>query len=709
MILAIRLPGRTALKNGQQNKRLRHAVEGVSLWLSVMLMLFVHPLYAEASLSGSADVENAGILRFVDDAGRWQEPALVLDSEFDIRVSGLIADSRLSRSFRNTGDQWREGVFVFPLPDDASVYGLTMKVGERTIVGKVRPKPEARKIYETAKKEGRHAANVEQQRPNLFTARVANIPPGETVTVDLQFQQPVQYRAGEFELRLPTTLTPRYMPGTPVAGTSSQWEGGWSVPTTQVPDASAISPFTVLPGDVDANSHRARIQMKIDAGLPLARVFSPSHRLESRQDGQAVMVTPEGGDVLMNRDFVVRWRPLAGQEPTAAVFHQRWKDEDYLMTMLVPGTGPVRSVPRELVFVIDTSGSMAGESIRQAQAALERGLDTLKRDDRFNIIRFSSQAHAMFMQPVPATGTNLARARRYVAGLNADGGTEMASALSLAMEQSEPFEETAGARVRQLVFITDGAVGNEAALFRQIRTGLKNQRLFTVGIGSAPNMHFMREAARWGRGTYTAIQDPSDVRGPLDTLFSAMESPVLTNIDVQWPGQTGQAESFPRRPGDLFAGDPLIQVVRGSAPAGELKISALKADGSTWQKTLDLQQAAEGVGIGRQWAREKIDSLLDAGNLTGGEVDKALVTELAVAHGLMSPYTSFVAVDETPVRGQTDPLSTEQLPTLLPKGSTSGMLRYPQTATYGPLMTALGLTGLMFAAAIVLLQRREVA
>ncbi|KAA1171466.1 marine proteobacterial sortase target protein [Marinobacter salinexigens] len=713
MILSIRLPGRvpSITRHPQlhrhQYQTLRNILEGITLWLAVLLMLFVHPLYAEAALSDGTDGENAGVLRFVDAAGRWQEPALVIDSEFDIRVSGLIADSRLSRQFRNTGDQWREGIFVFPLPEDASVYGLTMKVGERTIVGKVKPRLEARKAYEKAKEEGRHAANVEQQRPNLFTARVANIPPGEGVTVELTYQQPVTYRAGEFELRLPTTLTPRYMPGAPVAGTSSQWEGGWAVPTTDVPDANAISPFTVTAGDVDSASHRARIAMTIDAGLPLARVFSPSHRLETRQDGQAVRVKPDGGEILMNQDFVVRWQPLPGKEPTAAVFHQRVSDKDYLMAMVVPAVGEVRPVPRELVFVIDTSGSMAGESIRQAQAALQRGLETLKPGDHFNIIRFSNQAQAMFMHPVPATGNNLARARRYVAQLQADGGTEMAPALAMAMAQSSERGETPDALVRQLVFITDGAVGNEAALFRQIHANLSDQRLFTVGIGAAPNMHFMREAARWGRGSYTSIQNPADVRGPLDDLFVAMESPVLTNLNVQWPDQSGAAETFPKRPGDLFAGEPLVQVAEGLAPTGELNISGLRADGSRWQQTLDLQQAAKGVGIGRHWARAKIDSLLDEGNLGGGEVDKARVTDLAMEYGLMSPYTSFVAVDETPVREADAALKAEHVPTLQPKGSQAGMLRYPQTATYGPLMTALGLTGLMFAAAIVLLQRRE--
>ncbi|PHQ25191.1 marine proteobacterial sortase target protein [Marinobacter guineae] len=678
----------------------RRVWEGISLWFAVLLMLFVHPLYAEAN-----ETDNVGQLHFVDGQGQWQEPALVLDSEFDIRVSGLIADTRLLRSFRNTSDQWREGVFVFPLPEKASVYGLTMKVGERTIEGKVQPREVARQTYEKAKSAGKHAANVEQQRPNLFTARLANIPPGETVSVELKYQQPVGFQAGVFELSIPTTLTPRYVPGAPIQSLSDQWQSGWALPTTQVADADAISPFTVNPGDVAGDSHRASIELLIDAGLPLEAVSSPSHQLATSRDGQSVTVRPAEGEILMDRDFVVRWRPLAGREPSAAVFHQSWQGEDFLLAMLVPGQTGKSVLPRELVFVIDTSGSMAGESIRQARSALQAGLQTLTSRDRFNVIQFNSQTHALFMQPEIATGNNLARARQYVDRLRADGGTEMAPALSLALKDSEGSgEETP--RVRQVIFITDGAVGNEASLFRQIRQQLGDQRLFTVAIGSAPNRHFMREAARWGRGTYTAIHSPSDVSGPLQRLFAAMESPVLTDIQVQWPGQETGIESFPRRPGDLFQGEPLIHAVRGVAAMGELKVSGRLPGGRNWLKTLDLQQAAPGTGLHRHWAREKIDSLQDEARVSGQEPDKAAITELAVAHGLMSAYTSFVAVDATPARTTETPLASDNLPTLRPAGSQAGMLRYPQTATAAPLLIALGLVGLMFSVAIVLLQRR---
>lgn len=680
-------------------RKMVRCVEGISLWLAMMLMLFVHPLYAEAR---TMDMEQPGQLYLLDHKSAWQEPALVLDSQFSVSVSGLLAQTRLTRTFRNTSDEWQEGIFVFPLPEQATVYGLTMTVGDRRIVGQLQPKAKARETYEQAKDAGQKAATMEQNRPNLFTSRIANIAPGEEVTVDVHYQQPVTYRHGQFELRLPTTLTPRYMPGAPLPAPETAWQSGWSVPTTQVADAGEISPFTVRPGDVSPDSHRAEISLNIEAGLELADVSSPSHPLRVELNGTRAEVAPEEGAILMDRDVIVRWKPKASQAPAAALFHQQWQGEDFLMAMVLPPATTGQVLRRELLFVIDTSGSMAGESIRQARSALLRGLDTLRPGDRFNIIQFNSQAHALYLEPVPADGHYLARARQYVQDLEAEGGTEMTGALSLAMGMDSKEDSEL---VRQMVFMTDGAVGNESALFDQIRNGLGNRRLFTVAIGSAPNMYFLREAARWGRGQYTAVHNTEDVDSALGKLFAAMEAPVMTDVHVAWP--EASADAVPAKPGDLFHGQPLIQVVRGVPGKGELTVSGQLAGGRDWVTRLDLASAAEGQGLDRQWARGRIDGWMDAARLEGREPDEAAIVELSLRHGVMSPFTSFVAVEERVSRPQSEHLEQASVPTLLPAGSQPGMLRYPQTATYAPLMTALGLVGLMFSLAIVMLNRRQ--
>ncbi|WP_166256890.1 marine proteobacterial sortase target protein [Marinobacter salicampi] len=685
--------------------KLRKLLEGVSLWLLVALFLSLHPVYAEATERGE---ETAGALYFGEPGSRGEQ-ATLLSADYQVTVSGLIAETRLRQSFSNAGQNWREAIYVFPLPEQASVYSLKMRAGERVIEGEIQTRQEAATQYETAKAESRQAATVAQERPNLFTTRLANIPPGEEITVEIRYQQAVRYQSGEFELRLPTTLTPRYMPGAPqVADAPDNWRQGWAMPTTQVADADAISPFTVLPDDLPPGSHQASISLELYTGLPIASVLSPSHSLQSTWDGDTVRVTPTEGAVPMNRDMIVRWLPVRGEAPSAAVFHERWQGEDYLLALLVPGVERGGRLARELVFVIDTSGSMAGESIRQAQAALMRGLDTLGPDDTFNIIQFSHSARSLFPSAHPASAPNLNQAQAYVRGLTADGGTEMAPALARALAAGK---ERSG-RVRQVVFITDGAVGNEAALFQQIEQELGESRLFTVGIGAAPNLHFMREAARFGRGTYTAITDLTTMAKPLEDLFGKMQAPVLTDLSVAWPDDI-QSEALPQRPGDLFLGEPLIQVVRGQAAEGKLVMSGRLAGGQNWQQSLDLTSAAPGQGLHRYWARQKINGLLDrsvvtkaAGESPSGTRTEDQVTELGLKYQLVTPYTSFVAVDKTPRREADEPLDAEPVPTLLPKGSAPAMLRYPQTATGAPALMMTGALGGLLCGLLALVRRR---
>lgn len=673
-------------------------MEGVSLWLAVVLFFVLQSAAARAS-----EEPGTGELRLVAPGGQI-ETALTLNTDYRVRVSGMLADTRLQQTFRNTSDDWREGTYVFPLPEQASVYAMQLRIGERVIVGEIKTREQAKQTYEKARNDGKQAAHVEQQRPNLFTTRVANIPPGETVTVELRYQQAVTYRDGEFELRLPTTLTPRYMPGLPADGNEQPlaWRQGWAVPTTQVPDADEISPYTVNPDDLPAGSHQAQVQLTLNAGLPIDQVISPTHAVAPVWQGEQVQVTPKGGRITMDRDLVVRWLPKREVAPSAAVFHEQWEGEDFLLAMLVPGVDSGQSLSRELILVVDTSGSMAGESIRQAREALLEGLDTLKAGDRFNIIQFNSVTSTLFDTARPVTPESVRAARQYAANLQADGGTEMAPALDRALRVRNGDEVSP--LVRQVLFMTDGAVGNERALFSQIRDQLGQSRLFTVGIGSAPNMHFMREAARFGRGTFTAVGSSAEVASQLGALLDRMAAPVLADVEASW---SGGPEAYPEKPGDLFQREPLLIVARGQDPKGDLSIQGRLPDGSLWQRTLSLDSAAPGQGLHRYWARQKINQITDKRiHGVSEEQVETEVTPLALKHGLVTPYTSFVAVDQTPVRTKEETMKPESVPTLLPAGSTPGMLRYPQTATPSMLLIIVGLSGLMPAVGVFLARRR---
>lgn len=340
----------------------------------------------------------------------------------------------------------------------------------------------------------------------------------------------------------------------------------------------------------------------------------------------------------------------------------------------------------------------------QAKEALLRALDTLGPDDRFNIIQFNSYTHALFAGPVPADRFSLDQARQYVRGLSAGGGTKVAPALNQALTADS--RNKGPRRVRQVVFITDGAVGNEADLFDQIRQQLGDARLFTAGIGAAPNRHFLREAARHGRGSYTQVTGSDDLADSLGQLFERMQAPVLTDLQASWPSVG--ADVFPRRPGDLFAGEPLVQVTRGVAPAGTLVLSGRVADpaaGWAWQQSLDLKDARPAQGLHRLWAREKVSYLQDS--RLGGQVTDTTrdeIVALGLAHQIMTPYTSFVAVDRSPVRQRDEQLVTEPLATLMPAG-TLQRVPWPATATPAPLLIRAGTAGLLLAVLIWLAGR----
>ncbi|MFE8071335.1 marine proteobacterial sortase target protein [Marinobacteraceae bacterium S3BR75-40.1] len=666
-----------------------------TLLFGILILLLGNAAYGETP-------EEAGTGELLFRAGKngGYQPATHLSTRYEVQVSGLIASTTLTQRFRNDTQEWLEAVYVFPLPTDAAVHGMTLQVGERRIKGEIREREKARKAYTQAKQQGKKAALVEQQRPNLFTTEVANIPPGETVEVHLDYQQSVTYRDGTFELRLPTTLTPRYMPGRPLAEENPlQWQGGWARPTSEVPDADKISPYTVPREAVLQGSHNAKIQLTLNAGLPLAKVTSPSHSISPVWNGDTVEVTPTGGVIAMNRDAVFRWRPALGEAPRAAVFHEQWEGEDYVMLMLVPGLPQTQdsALPREQLFIIDTSGSMGGTSIRQAKAALQQALDTLTPRDRFNIIAFSDSPYTLFPAARQADTDALRQAQGFVGSLSAHGGTQMAPALARAFAQPD-----SNGWLQQIVFITDGAVGNEAALFRQIHEQLGDARLFTVGIGSAPNSHFMRKAAQFGRGTYTFVDGQDQVAGTIGGLIKKLRSPVLGDLQVAWPDP--KATVLPQRPGDLYRAEPLVLVAKASSANGTVGLSGKISGGSgqtPWSSRLDLSRAAPAKGLHRLWARRRIGELIDQKAL--GEAPDAIrqaVLPIALRHQLASPYTSFVAIEDRASRPDDATLKKDSVPTLLPDGMTRRMVRMPSTATPSSLLVTLGLVAMAMGLAL---------
>ena len=670
------------------------------LWQALVAALLATPILAGPFHAARADESGeTGVLPHQMQTGSLllqmqagYVTATRINTDVMIRVSGPVARTTLSQNFRNDGTEWVEGIYVFPLPDGAAVDRLRIRIGERAIEGEIREKEQASAEYAQAKKEGRRTGLVEQQRSNLFTTSIANIGPGETVVVEVEYLETLGYDDGQFSLRFPLTLTPRYIPGIPVADRRGS---GWSADTDRVPDASLITPPVVT----QSSDHSFSMHAIIDAGTALDVIASRYHPITVAVVDEAAgvyEVTLTDSTAPMDHDLELVWRPVPDSMARAALFREDKDGIPHVLLMVLPPDDmagdhatAVESMPRDLVFVIDTSGSMHGTSMEQAKQALLLALPGLRPNDRFNVIQFNSVTDTLFPASVVASPGNIRLARKYVQNLTANGGTEMRPALERALEF-----EGEELHLRQIVFVTDGSVGNEQELFALIEATLGESRLFTVGIGSAPNSLFMRKAAEAGRGTYTFISALHEVEEKMGRLIRKIEQPRVTGIAVEWPGS---AVAYPEVVPDLYAGEPIVQKVRLLAeprPGDFVRISGTSAMGD-WASELPVAHGGDNAGIAAVWGRARIEHLMDR-KRQGDDPEqiRAAVIETALDHRLVSRYTSFVAIDRTmdrtPARPQSSRLDSEPVPNLLPYGqSQEAIFGFPATATgWGGQVTA---------------------
>jgi Ca-activated chloride channel homolog len=617
-------------------------------------------------------------------AGGMDASAPWLDADYSIRVSGLVATVSVRQRFINDRSEWVEGIYLFPLPEDAAVHALRIRVGERLIEGEVREREEARATFAAARAEGRRASIVEQERPNVFRTAVANVAPRDTIEVELQYVQQLRYDAGTFSVRLPMTVAPRYMPGA-----SPGTDAGVRAAAAQHESAVRLT-HPVLHADHEARA-LAGVRVHVDAGFELAALESPYHEIVVTRDGAAHVVELAAGKVPMDRDFELRWRPATGARAAAAVYTEIVDGETYALLLLLPPERQAAAVqPRETIFVIDTSGSMEGPSLVQARAAVALALARLDPRDRFNVIRFASDTSSLYDVPVAVDATSRAQALDFVEALAADGGTEMAPALEAALAGAAP-----PGYLRQVVFVTDAGVANEDALLGQIAAQLGSARLFTVGIGAAPNAYFMRKAAELGRGSYTVIGAGHEVGARMEALLTKLASPALTNVVLEWPDG---AEQWPERVPDLYAGEPVVVSARLPRLAGEV-VAHGDVGGVAWSARMPLPAASDASGVATVWARRKIEALMDA-ERRGDGAARAAVVEVGLRHGLASRYTSFVAVERSPARPLDAALVTRDVPMLLPAGWAADAVGYGQTATAAPLHALAGLLLIALGAAL---------
>ncbi|NMP15065.1 marine proteobacterial sortase target protein [Thalassotalea sp. Y01] len=644
---------------------------------------------------------------------------IISNSDYTVNVTGMMARITLKQSFENPSQQWAEAIYVFPLQDGVAVDDMQMRIGERIIKSEIKPRKQAKIIYQQAKQQGKKAALLEQERANLFTTSVANIPPGESIEIEISFLQQLHLQDSHFALRLPLTITPRYIPQQLKDQAEQQYQydieqqlqaqqlqplaaqsgSGWALDNNQVIDASRITP----PQEHKGAGQLVKINVYLNQGLQLDKISSQYHLITQQKDynaDNAYQISLLQQQVAMDRDFVLRWQLSDASMVRAALFTEQDDKYQYGLLMFMPPkiAASHNHIAKEMIYIIDTSGSMGGRSMEQAKQALAFALSQLTAADRFNVIEFDSSMRALYGTPQYATHANIQYGQRFVQSLQADGGTEMLPALNAAMHM--PVLDN---MLRQIVFITDGAIGNEQQLFLAINNSLADARLHTVGIGSAPNSYFMQRSAELGRGSYTYIGDINEVQTQMQTLLSRLNQPQLTDITIQWPTQPHGM--FPNKVADVYMGQPLLVSVRwpvGETAAQHIEVSGKVAE-QQWQQSLNTITGQPHSGIKTWWARQKIKQLEYQKLRTSSQSERQALVEditlLALDNRLMSKYTSFVAVDHTPARAMQDILHQKNVANAMPHGSTLADSKTPNTnklsATQMPL--SIGQTATMSA------------
>ncbi len=633
------------------------------------LMLSVAVLAVPASGAPGAGQESVGSGGLYVRTPEGYVALPVVSMAVELEITGVLARGTVRQSFTSAARQPAGAVYMFPLPERAAVDGMQIRIGSRTIEAVVREREVARLEFEEARRAGRQASLLEQHRPNLFRTSVANIAPGDTIEVALTYVQELDVDHGRFGLAFPLTFTPRYSPRRACSSGAG-------------PDIcrDAEAEFGYSDTDLPAMP-RATLTVRVDAGLPIVDLRSASHPIRAESEGQAVRVAVRSGEFLADRDFLLSWSVERADGPRGSLWIEERGGERYGLLMLAPplDDGPSGSgLPTETVFVVDTSGSMAGPSIEQARQSVLAALSRLRTWDRFALIRFSDTSRGQSRESVPAGPAEVDEARRWVQALEAGGGTEILGALRHGLSL---LEASASRLEQRLVLITDGAVANESELFTQLAPHLDRVRLHVVGIGAAPNRYLMRKLARVGRGSCAFIHERAGLLEELDGFLQRIDRPVLADIALDWP-DGHPLEVYPDRLPDLHAGEFTfisLKLAPGRAVRG-LTLGGRSPQGWLAHELGVVEPASAGSGVATRWARAKIESLLDGLHEGRSPVEvRPAVVEVASAFNLVTPFTSLVAVERTRSAGEPGPLlpvaAVPAAGVQLPIGGSLGPLR----------------------------------
>src|SRR5437867_4810768 len=633
------------------------------------ILFFIYP--GSFCACGNAAAQNEvtqGTLQVVAPNGAPKAVCPLKHTDVKAEISGFLSRVIVTQEFENLFSEKIEAVYTFPLPQDAAVDDMTMLVGDRTVRGKILRREEAQAVYEAAKNNGQTASLLNQERPNIFTQSVANILPGEQIKITISYVETLKYEDGSYEFVFPMVVGPRHVPGDATGSQNNANGNGFAPNMDRVPDASLITPQPPPPGM--RAGHDISIDVTLDAGVPIDGLVSKTHDVDvERPAVQRAHVRLKDQATIPNKDFIFRYDVAGTKIADALLTHSAGAGGFFTLILQPPERVTAEDVtPKELVFVLDTSGSMSGTPIEKAKETMKLALDNLYPYDTFNLITFSGDEHILFPEPVPATKENLAKARAFLETREGSGGTEMMKAIKASMDPSDAQDH-----VRIVVFMTDGYVGNDMEIIGEVQKH-PNARVFSFGIGSSVNRFLLDGMAKYGRGEveYVALND--DGSAAARRFHERVRNPLLTDITVDWNGLP-VADVYPKQIPDLFGARPVILSGRYTGVGkGTIRLKG-KMSGADFVREIPIDfsnsQAQHGV-LSTLWARIRVDDLMSQdfkGAQQGAMKDdvKQNIIQLGLDYRLMTQFTSFVAVEEMIVTDGGQPRRID-VPVEVPEG-----------------------------------------
>jgi hypothetical protein len=625
------------------------AIPTLSVAITLLLLsLNQHDSAAAAKAKTKVSSQTQGSLQALTPDGKPAGDCPLKHTAVKAEVSGFLSRVTVTQEFENPYPDKIEAVYTFPLPQSAAVDDLTMLIGDRTVKGKIMRREEAKAAYESAKSLGKVASLLDQERPNIFTQSLANIMPGQQISVTISYVETLKYNDGSYEWTFPMVVAPRYIP----AGSQKQQaDAGDTGESENVPDAARILRGVHGP-DARATGMRAghdvSLEVTIDAGVPVDILSSKTHEVDvERTDERRAVVRLKDQATIPNKDFVLQYQ-VAGQKIEDAVLAHRTRADGFFTLILQPPQRVTAEdvMPKELVFVLDTSGSMEGFPLDKAKETMKLALKNLYPHDMFNVITFAGDTKVLFPEPVPATEENLKKARDFLSGRKSDGGTEMMAAIRAALEPSDSQQH-----VRIACFMTDGIVGNDMEIISEVQKH-PNARVFAMGFSDAPNRFLLDKMAQYGRGEVEYVSEKGNTAAVARRFNERIRNPLLTDLSVEWEG-LAVSDVYPTHIPDLFSAKPVMLTGRyTSGGKGTIRLRGMMA-GQKFVREIPVElpdaEARHDV-LGTLWARQRIDELMaqDMAGLQAGKMrqePREEITQLGLEFKLMTQFTSFVAID----------------------------------------------------------------